>query len=297
MMRMTHSISILRGRRRSRVRCTTAWAGLMLLSGLLCSFAGAQVSSSTRPEQEIARVGVEERLGDVLPLGELTFTDEEGREVRLKDLVDRPVALTLIYLRCPGICSPLLNEVARFSDLCDLEPGKDYRLISISFDPSEGPDLARRKKENMLKTFKHRTIPSDGWRFLVGDERNIKRISDAVGFYYVKDKNGVDFVHATAVMFISPEGKISRYLTGVQFNPPDWKMAILDASEGRTRSFMEKVQQLCYSYDPASRSYVLALNRIILGVTVVIALVFVGFLLRKGGRPRPPAAPREGDVS
>jgi protein SCO1/2 len=242
-------------------------------------------------------VGIDQHLGSMLPLDELTFTDEDGKKVVLKDLFDKPVVLTLIYLRCPGICSPLLNEEARVADLSDLVPGQDYRLISISFDPSETPDLAQRKKTNLLATMKRHKVSPDGWRFLVGDERNIKRLADAVGFYYVRDKNGVDFVHAAAVVFISPEGKVSRYLQGVQFNPPDWKMAVLDASEGHARSFMQSVQKLCFAYDSTKGSYVLAINRIILGVSLVVVVLFVLYLVRRKPKTAPPTDSLGGSVS
>jgi protein SCO1/2 len=242
------------------------------------------------------KIGIEEHLDRVLPLDELTFTGEDGQKVVLRDLFDLPVVLTLVYFRCPGICTPLLNEVARMVDLSDLEPGKDYRLVTISFEPAETPDLARHKRDNLLATMKHRKLSPDAWRFLTGDQQNIRRITEDVGFYYVRDKNQVDYVHAAAVTFVSPKGKISRYLTGVQFNPPDFKMAVLDASAGRSRSFMEKMQQLCYTYDPDSRSYVLQINRIILGVTVLMVITFALVLVFKSRRKQPPVDSVGGDA-
>ena len=233
----------------------------------------------------------------MLPLDQLTFTGEDGQKVVLRALFDRPVALMLVYYRCPGVCTPLLNEVARVADLCDLVPGKDYRLVTISFHPSETPELAVHKKANMLATMKRYKVPPDGWRFLVGDDQNIRRITQAVGFHYLPDKNKVDFIHATGVIFVSPKGKISRYLQGVQFNPPDFKMAILDATQGNARSFMQTMQQLCFAYDPAKGSYVVAINRIILAVTVVVAAIFLVFLLRKSGKPTPPAGTPGGSPS
>jgi len=241
-------------------------------------------------------VGVEQHLGAYLPLDELTFTDEDGRQIVLKELFDRPVVLTLVYFRCPGICTPLLNEVARISDVCDLVPGKDYRLVTISFDPSETPDLARRKKENLLATMNRYKVPADGWRFLVGDERNIKRITDGVGFRYMRDRNKVDFIHSAAVIFISKEGEISRYLTGVEFNPPDWKMAVLDATAGNARSFMQSMQKLCYAYDPTKGSYILAVDRIVLGVSLLVVVVFVIFLVRRKPGPPPAVDPSRGNA-
>lgn len=233
-------------------------------------------------QQNTPRVGVEEHLGQMLPLDDLTFSDETGKTIKLRELFDLPVALTLVYFRCPGICTPLLLEVAKVADNGDLVPGKDYRLVTISFDPTEKADLAKNKKANMLAEFKKKTLPPDAWRFLTGDQKNITAISDILGFYYTKDKNGVDYVHGSTVMFISPDGKISRYLIGTQFNPADLKLAVLDASQGRARSFMGKIQTLCYTYNPDSRGYVLKVNRIILGITLVFALAFGAVLLIKG---------------
>lgn len=120
--------------------------------------------------------------------------------------------------------------------------------------------------------------PED-WRFLTGDADNIRRLTDAVGFRYIRDKNGIDFVHAARMIFLSPEGKIVRYLNGTRCNPADLKMAVLDASAGRARSFMQRIERLCYSYDPQGRAYVLKINRIILGLTLLFVFIFGAFLL------------------
>jgi protein SCO1/2 len=233
-------------------------------------------------------VGIEEHLGAVIPLDTLEFKDENGRPVVLKSLFDRPVILTLVYYRCPGICTPLLNEVARAVGQCDLQPGKDYRLVTISFDPRETSDLARNKKANMIAEVKDKQVPPDAWRFLTGDPDNVRRITEAVGFRYAPDKNQVDYVHAATVMFLSDHGTIVRYLNGVLVNPVEMKMAVLDAAQGRPSSFMKQgsflgeVQEFCFSTDPQGRGYVLRINNIILAITILFATAFVVFLLMKG---------------
>lgn len=248
-------------------------------------------------EQATPRIGVEEHLGERLPLESLSFRDESGEPVRLGELFDRPVVLTLVYFRCPGICTPLLREVARVADLAAIEPGEDYRIVTISFDPRDSSELARTKKANMLATLKHKQVPADGWRFLTGEEEQIRRITEAVGFHYARDKNEVDFVHAATVIFVSPQGKIVRYLNGTEFNPADLEMAVVDASEGRARSFMQRIQRLCYSYDPEGRAYVLKINRIILGVTLAFAAVFLVFLFSKQFAARHRGAETRGTAS
>lgn len=242
--------------------------------------------------QERARVGIEERLGTILPLDELTFNDEQGKPIKLSSLVDKPIVLTLVYYRCPGICTPLLQELVKVADNAKLTPGEDYRLVTISFDPDEKFDLAKNKKANMLAEFKNKNVPPETWSFLTGDEANIRKVTDTVGFYYMPDRNKVDFVHGATVIFLSDKGKIVRYLNGTRFNPAEMELAVLDAAQGRPRSLMQRMQQLCYAYDPEGQAYVLQINRIILGVTLVFALGFVVYLLRKGAARKRAAEPQ-----
>ena len=233
---------------------------------------------------EPIEVGVEEQLGERLPLEDLTFIDEDGKPIVLKELFDRPVILTLVYYRCPGICTPLLNELTRAVDNCDLNPGEDYRLVTISFDPEETPDLARNKKANMLAELKKQHVEPDEWHYLTGDEENIRRVTEAVGFRYISDGKA-DYIHAATVVFLSPDGMIARYLNGLIFNPADLKMAVIDASEHRARSFMQKLQRLCYAYDPEGRSYALQINRIVLGTTFAFAGIFALVLVIRHKSP------------
>lgn len=253
-----------------------------VLQGVLCGVMLTAVSVCAG--QERPRIGIEERLGETIALDTLSFIDEDGQPIALRTLFDRPIILTLVYYRCPGICTPLLQELARVADICDLEPGKDYRIVTISFDPQESSDLAKNKQANMLASMSKKHVPKDGWRFLTGDAENIRKITEGVGFHYAPDENKIDFVHAATVMFLSSEGKIVRYLNGTLFNPADLKMAVLDASQGRARSVMQRIERLCYSYDPQGQAYVLRINRLILGVTLLFATTFGGFLLFKGYR-------------
>lgn len=255
------------------------------------------IVGSVRGADEPTKIGIVEHLGDRLPLGELSFLDEDGRSITLEDLSDRPIILTLVYYKCPGICTPLLQELAAAVDKCDLVPGLDYRIVTISFDPTETAELARPKKANMIAEVKSKTVPPDGWRFLTGNAENVRKITEAVGFRYVQDENKADFIHAATVMFLSTDGMIARYLNGTVINPAELELAVIDASEGRARSFMQKIQKLCYRYDPAGRAYVLKVNRLILGVTLLFALAFGGFLLLKKTGHRPAKTPTPGSAS
>jgi protein SCO1/2 len=229
----------------------------------------------------VPEIGIDEHLGDTISLENLSLFGEDGQPVDVQALFDRPVILTLVYFRCPGICTPLLQELAANVDLSKLQPGEDYRIVTVSFDPADTADMAKNKRDNLLATLERKEVPPEGWRFLTGTEETIRELTDAVGFRYTKNENGIDFVHAATVIFLSKEGKIVRYLNGTRFNPADLEMAVVDASEGRARSFMQRMQRLCYSYDPAGRAYVLKLNRIILGVTLLFAGAFAVFLFSK----------------
>jgi protein SCO1/2 len=223
-------------------------------------------------------VGVDEKLGETIPL-DLTFNDEAGNAVRLGEVITKPTVLTLVYFRCPSICSPLMHEVAATVDKLDLTPGIDYDLLTVSFDAREGPELARNAKNNLLDEMETK-VPPDSWRFLTGTAEHIAKLTKSVGFRFKKEKE--DFMHAATVIFLSKEGKIVRYLGGLKLLPADMKMAIIDAAEGHPRSIMQKIQRLCFSFDPEGRTYVLQVNRIVLFGTLFLLGIFLVYLLVKG---------------
>jgi protein SCO1/2 len=250
----------------------------------------ALLTPATRGQDEQKReyandetVGIEEKLGEFVPL-DLTFNDEEGKPVTLRSLVDRPTVLTLVYFRCPSICSPLMHEVAAKVDELELEPGIDYNLVTVSFDANETFELAKVAKNNLLGGMEKK-IPPESWRFLTGKAENITKITDSVGFRYRKELQ--DFVHAGTVIFLSKEGKIVRYLPGLEILPANMKMAILDAAQGTPRSFMQKLERLCYSYDPEGKTYVFKVNRIVLAVSLLGVGGFLVFLLVFRGKGKP----------
>ena len=228
-------------------------------------------------------IGFDEKLGEKIPLN-LSFIDEYGKPVTLKELFTKPVIFTLVYYRCPGICSPLLSGVASAIDRLDMEAGKDYNIVTISFDPSDSYLTAGEKKNNYQETM-NKKIPADAWRFLTGDSASIAQITDAVGFRYMKQ--GQDFMHAAAIMAISKDGKIARYLYGTEFNPIDMKMAVIEAAEGRTGPTVATLMKLCYSYDPEGKKYVMNITRIA-GTGIVLVLgIFITVLIIKKKRNSP----------
>ncbi len=270
------------------------WRLLGVLT-LICTYAAFAPAAHAEEEAPKATpgyadseiVGIEEKLGATLPSG-LTFRNEAGEEVELSSLIKRPTILTLVYFRCPGICSPLMNELAKTVDeVGEILPGKDYDIITVSFDAREGPDMAATGKKNLIARMK-RDVPEESWHFLTGDEENIARLTDAVGFRFQRDKE--DFKHAGTVIFVTKDGKIVRYLSGLAILPFDLKLAVNDARDGTPRTLMQRIQKICYAYDPEAKSYTLQVNRIVLWVTLAGAGIFAGVLFFK--RKRTPVVTR-----
>jgi protein SCO1/2 len=224
-----------------------------------------------------SQVGIDEKLGQTIS-NDITLIDESGNSVKLKDIIDnsKPVILSLVYFRCPGICSPLLSGVAETIGKMDLVAGHDYKIVTVSFDPTENYVMAAEKKKNYFKIIRNKIIPSDAWIFYTADSANIARLTDAVGFRYIKQ--GEDFIHSGVLTMLSPNGKVVRYLYGTDFNPFDMKMAIIEASEGKVGSTIAKVMTLCFSYDPEGRKYALNITRIAGGGVILFILGFVIFL-------------------
>lgn len=258
------------------------------------------MSTAVFAQPEITRLierkpGIEEKLGGAIDLN-LTFFNEQGQEVALKELIDKPTVLTLVYYRCPGICTPVLNEVASVISRCDLMPGDDYQVLTISFDYREKdqPDLAYNKKNNMFNEVKKHNkentkdweMPAESWHFMTGSEENIMKLTESVGFYFKPDNQ--DYIHSGTLIFLTKEGKIVRYLDGLKVLAMEMKLAVAEATEGRIGTVMQKIQKLCFSYDREGKTYVFMVNRLILGVGILVIVIFGGFLILKGKPQSPP---------
>lgn len=231
-------------------------------------------------------IGLNERLGQQVPL-DLVFNDEKGNPVRLKQLIRHPTVLALVYYHCPDVCSMLLLSIARVLNQLSADPGKEYQVVSVSFDENEKPGLALERKK-MYTNMIDKPFPDDAWRFLTGDRENIQQLTDAVGFQFRRE--GKDFLHPVSLVILSSDGKIIRYLYGTEILPLDLKMALLEASEGRVGPTISKVLRFCFSYDPKGRKYVFNTLKVTGIVTLLFALSFVTFLVFKGKK----RGPREG---
>jgi len=252
---------------------------MKLLIYILSFFVLNNFAFANNEEPSPSDVGVDENIVEMCPMN-ITFSDEYGKPVNLGQLINgKPTVVSLVYYRCPGICSPIMNGMSEVIDRLDMEAGKDYNVVTISFDPREDYLMASEKKKNYLASFKNKQVDENTWRFLTGDSTNIAKICNALGWKYIKQ--GDDFAHGAAIMILSPEGKVVRYLYGVEYLPFDFKMALTEASEGRTGATISKLMKLCFSYDPEGRKYVLDFTRVSGGIVLLLMSVFVVYLVVK----------------
>lgn len=243
---------------------------------------------------DASAVGVTEKLGAAVPL-DLPFVDQTGRAVHLRDYFTggKPVVLVLAYFRCPQLCGLILQGAATALQQTGWTPGKQYRVVTVSFDPGDKPIDARQKQAPELAALGAEG-KSDAWPFLTGTLEAISALTGAVGFNYVRDPDTSQFAHPAVLTFLSPAGKVSRYLYGIAFEPRDVRLALLEAAAGRTGSAFERVILRCYAYDPATRRYGLYVDGILHagGVVILISVVgLVGALWRRERRLHKDARP------
>lgn len=232
------------------------WKLTCLVCALLLGGAGRAIAAEATP-YELRDVGITEHLGDTIDL-DLPFVDESGNAVTLRKYFEGPipVLVNLVYYECPSLCSLLLNGVTDTLTNMAWTAGKEFRIVSISIDPGEGPDLASAKKASHLEVYDRPEV-AGGWHFLTGKEEHIQKLAAQLGFGYRYDADSDEYAHAAAVMVLTPQGKISRYLYGIQFRPRDYKLALLEAAEGKIGTVIDKLLMYCYHYDPQGKKYAL----------------------------------------
>jgi len=219
-----------------------------------------------------ADIALEEKLGQSIP-DDLVFTDEFGIQTKLKDCLDKPVIIAPVYLGCTHACPLLLSGLAQTLGRLELiKPGKDFTVITLSFDENDKPALALERKRDYLKAVA-KSFPPETWKFLTGDKANIKKFTDSIG--YRIERKGADFSHPVTLVVVSPQGKIIRYLEGMNFLPFDVTMAVTEAAEGRVGSATHNALTYCFSYDPLKKSYVFN----VLKITATVMVLFVSSLL------------------
>ena len=243
------------------------------------------VPASTMPGV-LQGVAFEQKLNTALPL-DLTFRDEDGRPVRLGDYFGRrPVVLTFVYYECPMLCGQVLNGLVSSLSVLDERIGRDFDVVTVSFDARETPVQASGQKRAYLDRYKREGAEA-GWHFLTGDQASIDALTDAAGFRYVWDEATQQFAHASGVVVATPDGTLSRYFLGIEYSPRDLKFALMESSEGRVGSLVDQVLLYCYHYDPATGTYgLVVMNTVRLGgaITVLALMGFVVVTLRRESR-------------
>ena len=248
----------------------------MLFSGLNLFGQKAFTDNTKDPE-----IGIVEHLDEYLPK-DIYLIDENNQRVCLTDLIDKPTIINWVYFRCPGICSPLMEGLAKVMDASDLVPGVDYQVLTISFDPRETIDLGIKKKANYLNLVTKKETIGKGWKFFVSDSASIAKGTNATGFKY--KSTGKDFAHAASICVVSPKGKITRYLNGIYFLPFDFKMAIIESSKGMSAPTISRIMLYCFAYDPVGQAYVLNVTKISGTLILFVAVLFFLVLIFKPKR-------------
>lgn len=230
----------------------------------------------------LQKVGIDQRLNEQVPL-DLVFRDETGKQVRLADYFSgtKPVILSLVFYECPMLCNQVLNGLVSGLRAVPLNVGEDFNVVTVSFDPRETAALAARKKEMYIRQYK-RAGASEGWHFLTGDQAAIKQLTDAVGFRYTYDPASNQFAHASGIMILTPQGKISRYFYGIEYSPKDMRLGLVEASGGKIGSPVDQILLYCYHYDPATGKYAWVLNIYRLGgILTVLGMIALLLVMRR----------------
>jgi protein SCO1 len=224
----------------------------------------------------LAGVGIDQKLDQQVPLP-LSFLDESGASVPLSSFFHgkKPVILALVYYRCPMLCTQILNGLESSLKAVSFNPGQDFEVVAVSFDPKDTWQLAAAKKQTYLKRY-GRANTANGWHFLTGDEANIKALADAVGFHYKYDPATDQFAHASGIMILTPDGRLSRYFYGVEYAPRDVRLGLVEASQNKIGNPVDQILLFCYHYDPSTGKYgALVMN--------LVRVAGAGFVLICGG--------------
>lgn len=256
-------------------------ASILIAMALVADPVAAQEGS---PGGVLEQVGFEQRLGAQVP-GDLTFRDERGAQVRLGDYFqNRPVVLMLGYLGCPNLCS-LTHQgmTASFNGLA-FDIGDEFTVLSVSIDPAETPEVAAMKKREYLREY-DRPGAEEGWHFLTGETASIDRLADAVGYSYAYDPSIEQFAHPAGLVVLTPQGEVARYFYGIEYDPNDLRLGLVEASQHQIGSPIDQVLLRCYSYNPETGQYTAVVMEIVRlagsGTALLLGLVVIVLFRRE----------------
>jgi len=271
-----------------------ALVALLIAPAALLRASGAPGSpppEAPPPPPPVKDVGFDQRLGEAVPL-DLVFRDEAGESVRLaRYFGKRPVVLSLVYFNCPMLCGMTTDGLVRSVRALTFEPGTDYEILSVSFDPRDTPEAASEKKRTVMAQYGRKSGPG-GWHFLTGDASSIASLTKAVGFRYVWDAEQKQFAHATGITVLTPQGRIAKVFFGIEYAAKDLRLALIEASEERIGNVVDQLLLLCFHYDPKAGRYTATVQNFVRAggvLTFVLLAGFVTIMLRKeratAGRP------------
>jgi protein SCO1/2 len=226
----------------------------------------------------LKNVGIEQHLDQQIPR-DLGFRDETGKAVRLGDYFgQKPVILNLVYYRCPMLCSEVLSGLESALRVLKFDVGKDFEVLTVSFDPRDTPEIATAKKAEYIKRY-GRAGAAEGWHFLTGPQESIDALTKAAGFQYEYDPKTGQFAHTTAIMILTPQGKIAQYYFGVEYAPKDLRLGLVESSQGKIGTVVDEVLLYCYHYDPTTGKYGAIISRILKLAAAATILILGGLLL------------------
>lgn len=245
---------------------------------------GNMAPEASVPPAGLKNVGIEQRLNEQVP-ADLVFRDETGKAVKLGDYFGKkPLILSLMYFRCPMLCGEVLSGMEGAMKALPFDAGKEFDVLTVSFDPKDTPQSATEKKAEMLRHYKRATA-AGGWHFLTGSQESIDALTKAVGFGYSYDEKTQQYAHATAIMILTPQGKISQYYYGVEYPPRDLRLGIEQASQSHIGTLADQVLLYCFHYDPTVGKYNAVISRVLKlsgGLTILCIGAVVLVLLRRG---------------
>lgn len=276
-------------RRRGRWVCRAVQSVVLACLALSGFSLPLQAQTAGVLPEPLREIGIEQRLGEQVPL-ELVFRDETGQAVQLGDYIGalpgRPTILALVYYECPMLCSLVLHGLLASVKALSFRIGDEFNIVTVSFDPRETPSLAAAKKAEYVRRY-GRPGAASGWHFLTGEEEAIRRLAQAVGFRYAYDEQSQQYIHASGIMVLTPEGRLARYFYGIEYAPRDVRLGLVEAAAGRIGSPIDQVLLFCYHYDPTTGKYGLLIMNVLrlTGLATVIALgTFIVVMIRRERR-------------
>jgi protein SCO1 len=277
--------------------CVLALCTGAMLAGPL-ALAENQVQNQNVKPSLLRDVGIDQKLNAQLPL-DLTFHNSTGNVVRLGEYFgDKPVILALVYYECPMLCTQELNGLLRSLQNITLDVGKQFNVVTVSFNPKETPGLAANKKKVYVGIY-GRAGAAAGWHFLTGDETNIQKLTNAVGFHYAYNPVTDQYAHATAIMVATPKGRISRYFYGIDYPSRDLRLSLVEASNDKIGTPVDQILLYCYCYDPATGKYGLVIANVLRlagSITILVLGGLIWVLFRHDKKPKTEAARAQGNA-